>query len=489
MIDKIIERINRHFAIDHHLRHALELAGWDQSLHVKAASLEARIQSVATLNAIRRDNLVGLMQTCDFPAALRRTATHDQSCVLREVDRYLRCHLTVPSELQAQKISVTSKAQSVWADCRVRNDWETYAPALSAVVEVVRAEARHRAEATGLGLYDSLLDVYEPGLRIAHLEPVFEKLKTWAMAIIANSRPSSTVGAPQSCLADDDKEKFFLEVSCLFGFDLTRGRIDFGEHPFCAGVPEDTRLILKRDASLLDGVLAVIHETGHACYEQNLPISPTGSPVNMPRSVSVHESQSLFFENMIGRHPSFLAYISQTLSDRYRFPISADDLTAYYNQIHPGLIRIEADEISYILHILLRVELELQLINGELEVSDLPERWNMLSIAYLGLSPGADFRSGCMQDIHWSLGFFGYFPCYVLGQIYAANLFHRFIERHHDYSKEFGNGNMRPAFDWLKENIWRRGSYDEVLSVLGNRENALDTTFLMQLLDVRYTAR
>lgn len=483
--DEVIGRINQHFEKEYQLRHAVRLAEWDQSLHVKAASLAARTQSVATLNALRRDNLVELMESCDLPAAFRCAATRDQSC-LREVDRYLRCHLTVPAELQDRKTRATARAESLWADCRSRNDWESYAPALSAVVEVIRLEAQHRAEATGLELYDSLLDIHEPGLRIAQLKPAFEELKVWAIDILSKSKPASRAAAQRRLLTIDDKEKLFLNISCVFGFDLTRGRIDFGEHPFCAGVPEDTRLILKKDSSILDGLLEVIHETGHACYEQNLPTSPRGHPINLPRSVGVHESQSLFFENMIGRHPAFLTYLSRTLSDKHQFPISADELNFYYNQTRLGLIRIEADEISYILHIILRVELELKLINGEIEVSDLPEYWNILSIDYLGLSPGNDFRLGCMQDIHWSLGLFGYFPCYVLGQVYAAHLFHQFTATHQDYSSDFCNGNIRPAFDWLKEHIWSRGSYDEVLSVFMSSEKALDTTFLRHLLENRY---
>lgn len=484
-----IDRINRHFDKDHRLRHAVKLAEWDQSLNVKAASIAARIQCLATLNALRRDNLVELMESCDLPAALRCVETYEQSCLLREVDRYVRCNLAVPAELQNDKIRATSRAESLWGDCKANNDWESFAPALSDVVEIIRLEAQHRANASGLELYDSLLDIHEPGLRIAQLKPTFEKLKAWAIDILANSNRVSRAAAQSQHISTSDKEKLFLDISCTFGFDLKRGRVDFGEHPFCAGVPEDTRLILKKESSVLDGLLEVIHETGHACYEQNLPTSPRGHPINLPRSVGVHESQSLFFENMIGRNPAFLCYLSKTLSDKHNYPISTDELNNYYNQIHPGLIRIEADEISYILHIILRFELEIQLINGEIEVSDLPSSWNKLSFDYLGLSPGNNFRLGCMQDIHWSLGLFGYFPCYVLGQIYAAHLFHKFIAAHQNYSSDFSNGYIRPAFDWLKEHVWSRGSHDELLSVFDSREKALDTNFLMHLLEIRYKAR
>lgn len=483
--NEIIALINQHFEKDYQLRHAVRLAEWDQSLYVKSASLAARTQSVAALNALRRDNLVDLMKSCDLPAALRCATTHDESR-FREVDRYLRCHTTVPAELQDRKTRATSRAESIWADCRTRNDWERYAPALSAVVEVIRLEAQCRAEATGLELYDSLLDIHEPGLRPAQLKPAFDELKAWAIDILANSKHASTAVAQRQPFTIDDKEKLFLDISCVFGFDLTRGRIDFGEHPFCAGVPEDTRLILKKDSSILNGLLEVIHETGHACYEQNLPTSPRGHPINLPRSVGVHESQSLFFENMIGRHPAFLTYLSRILSDKHKLPISADELNLHYNQTNLGLIRTDSDEISYILHIILRFELELKLLNREIEVSDLPKHWNVLSIDYLGLSAGNDFRLGCMQDIHWSLGLFGYFPCYILGQIYAAHLFNQFTASHPEYPSDFCNGNIRPAFNWLKEHIWSRGSHDKELSVFMSHEKKLDTRLLRYLLENRY---
>lgn len=489
MIDDVIKLINQHFEKDHQLRHAVELAEWDQSLHVKAASLAARNKSIATLSSLRRDNMVDLMHSFDLSAALRCSESRDQSCLLREVDRYLRCHLTVPVDLQSQKIRVTSEAEKRWADCRMRNDWEGYAPALSAVVEVVRSEAMYRSQVTGLGLYDSLLDLYDPGLRVAQLTPLFSELKEWAIGILANSSDYLVEDTQPHSLMRADKEKLFSEISCLFGFDLTRGRIDFGEHPFCAGVPEDIRLILKRDSSVLDGLLEVIHETGHACYEQNLPTSPLGHPVNLPRSIGVHESQSLFFENMIARDPAFLSYLSQILSEKYYLPVSAGELDSYYNSLRPGFIRIESDEISYILHIILRFELEMQLISGEIEVFDIPNRWNSLIVDYFGLSPDEDYRLGCMQDIHWSLGLFGYFPCYVLGQVYAANLFQQFTATRHDYSHDLYSGNVRPAFNWLKENIWSRGSYDEVLSVFMDRERVFDTTFLKTLLESRYKVK
>ncbi|ELU06009.1 hypothetical protein CAPTEDRAFT_127783, partial [Capitella teleta] len=240
------------------------------------------------------------------------------------------------------------------------------------------------------------------------------------------------------------------------------GRLDVSTHPFCGGVSEDVRMTTRySEDNFVEALMGIIHETGHARYNQSLP-TDRALPVSSYRSMGIHEGQSLFFEMQLGRSPAFLSLIQplivEHLCDGKQPPYMAlDNLEKIYTEVHPCFIRVDADEITYPAHIILRYEIERDLIEGNIEVDDIPELWQQKMKDYLGLDVAGDHQNGCMQDIHWPMGAFGYFPSYTLGAMVAAQLFATQKKAMPDIEAQIQNGNLSPTFDWLKTNIWSQG--------------------------------
>jgi carboxypeptidase Taq len=315
-----------------------------------------------------------------------------------------------------------------------------------------------------LAPYDALLDRYEPGMRSATLDVIFGDLKTWLPGLTQRAiarQAQQQVPVPQGPFNVAAQRAIGPELMQLLGFDLNAGRLDESTHPFCGGVPEDVRITTRYSTdNILQSVMGVIHETGHARYEQNLPREWLGQPIANARSMGIHESQSLSFEMQLARASAFVSVLSPLLAKHHgaQPAFEADQLARLLTQVSPGLIRVDADELTYPLHIILRYEIERALIEGEIEAEDIPALWDSRMQDWLGLDTRGDFRNGCMQDVHWSEGLFGYFPCYTLGAMYAAQWFatiRRFVP---DLDQRVAAGDLSPVFDWLKANIWSQGS-------------------------------
>jgi carboxypeptidase Taq len=232
-------------------------------------------------------------------------------------------------------------------------------------------------------------------------------------------------------------------------------------HPFCGGVPEDVRITTRyTEDDFMRSMMGIVHETGHARYEQNLPRETVSLPVGRARSMGIHESQSLSFEMQLGRSPAFLALIAplvrQHLGDQAAF--TPDNLARLYTRVHPGLIRVDADELTYPAHVILRYEIERDLINGQIEPDDIPALWDEKMAQYLGVDTRGNYQNGCLQDIHWTDGSFGYFPSYTLGAMYAAQYFATIRDQHPELDARIAAGDLSPLFDWLKGNIWTQAS-------------------------------
>jgi len=252
-----------------------------------------------------------------------------------------------------------------------------------------------------------------------------------------------------------------VEIMGLLGFDFDGGRLDVSTHPFCGGVPEDVRITTRyTEDDFMRSMMGIVHETGHARYEQNLPRETVSLPVGRARSMGIHESQSLSFEMQLGRSPAFLALIAplvrQHLGDQAAF--TPDNLARLYTRVHPGLIRVDADELTYPAHVILRYEIERDLINGQIEPDDIPALWDEKMAQYLGVDTRGNYQNGCLQDIHWTDGSFGYFPSYTLGAMYAAQYFATIRDQHPELDARIAAGDLSPLFDWLKGNIWTQAS-------------------------------
>lgn len=383
---------------------------------------------------------------------------------LREMSRLHHQASLLPESLVEAKSLAGSRCEHAWRSQRPANDWEGFSENLKEVVKYSREEARLRAEAKGCSPYDALLDIFEPGVTSAQLDNLFADVKTWLPdllnKVVAKQSQQSLI-APVGPFPTAVQRELGLETMAQLGFDFTAGRLDISAHPFCGGVPEDVRITTRYDENeLLSALFGVIHETGHARYEQNLPRNWSGQPIALARSTAIHESQSLFFEMQLGRSKAFLTRLIPAVTHYFgdQAAFEESNFIAWNQQVKPGFIRVDADEVSYPAHVILRYEIERALINGDIEVDDIPALWNEKMQAWLGLSTIGNYRNGCMQDIHWTDGGFGYFPSYTLGAMYAAQLFSAANHALPDLNQSIAQGEFGPLFDWLRQNIWQHGS-------------------------------
>ena len=350
-----------------------------------------------------------------------------------------------------------------WIEAREKSDFALFLPWLEKIV-ALKKEVAERVGYEG-AMYNALLDEYEPYARAEEIAPVFAQLKEQLVPLV--EQITATGKYPARGVLDQEypieqQELLGQQVLADMGFDMEAGRLDLAVHPFCAGTSrDDVRLTTRYSADWLPGSLfGTIHEAGHGLYEQGLPADAIGTPAGASVSLGIHESQSRLWENMVGRSKAFWTHYLPKLRALFPQQLSAVDLDAFYaavNQVEPSLIRVEADEVTYNLHILLRFELECDLIEGRVAVAELPEVWNERMEQYLGIRPPDD-ALGVLQDTHWSCGLLGYFPTYTLGNLYAAQFFHQAHQDLPDLEAQIAQGELGPLKTWLNEKIHARGA-------------------------------
>ncbi|HZV94054.1 MAG TPA: carboxypeptidase M32, partial [Caldimonas sp.] len=414
---------------------------------------------------------------------------------LREMRRVCDRANALPAELVEAKSLATSRCEQAWQTQRPANDWAGFAVNLREVVRVMRDEAKCLSDASGMAPYDALLDRYEPGMTDAVVSGLFEQLKTWLPQLVRDirHRQSGDVAIrPRGPFPKAAQRALSLDVMTMLGFDFEAGRLDESAHPFNGGVPEDTRLTTRyRDDDFVQSLMSTIHETGHARYEQNLPRSLLGQPVGRARSMAVHESQSLSFEMQLGRSRGFVDRLPPLLRRHLGDDpaLDAANLHLLLTRVEPGLIRVDADEATYPLHVILRHGIEKRLVDGDVEVQDIPALWDDGMASLLGLDTRGNFSDGCMQDVHWAAGLFGYFPCYTLGAMQAAQWFAAMRKVTPGLDARIAAGDLAPVFDWLRENIWLQASRwtTTELSKRASGET-LDPIHFRRHLEARYLA-
>lgn len=439
------------------------LLTWDQETYMPPGGAEARASHLATMQALLHERLVSprlgelLEEAVSSPEldADRQTMARN---LARERDRSVR----MPADLVRELASAQSRSVEAWRTAREKGSFSLFAPHLERLLEL----RREQADAMGHDgeRYDALLDAHEPEMRVARIEPLFAELEKALVPIVATltaaPKPGRISFVGQRFPVDAQWE-FTLHLLREMGFDLQRGRQDRSIHPFTGGThPSDVRLTTRLDETLpFSAFFSTIHEAGHGLYEQNLPLEHARDPLGSAASMGLHESQSRLWENFIGRSHAFWERQLPELKRWFPGPldgVSADDVYAVVNRVERSLIRVEADEVTYNLHILLRFQLELALIRGELAVADLPGAWNERMEKDLGIRPGSD-REGVLQDIHWAWGEFGYFPTYTLGNLYAAIL-HRSLEADlGDLGEVVRTGRLVDIKDWLSAKVHQVG--------------------------------
>ncbi|PLV60968.1 carboxypeptidase M32 [Erwinia sp. B116] len=444
--------------------HLSAIAGWDMQTMMPAGGSRARGEALAELSVLRHEILTAPQVGEWLQQAQQEELDDVERADLHEMQRNWQQASLLPASLVEAKALAGSRCEHAWRQQRPANDWQGFAANLQEVVKLSREEAEIRAQANGCSRYDALLDLYEPGMTSAMLDRTFGDLKQWLPDLlqrVVDKQATEQVQRPDGPFPQAAQQQLGLAVMKLLGFDFNAGRLDISAHPFCGGVPEDVRITTRyNEAEFISAMMGVIHETGHARYEQNLPKQWAGRPVALARSTAIHESQSLFFEKQLGRSPAFLSLVQplavELLGDQPA--LAADNFIALNQRVKPGLIRVDADEVSYPAHVILRYEIERALVAGEIEVEDIPALWQEKMQALLGLDTRGDFRNGCMQDIHWTDGAFGYFPTYTLGAMYAAQLFQALQRALPQVNEMIRQGELQPVFDWLQQNIWQHGS-------------------------------
>jgi len=448
----------------HNLNHLGAITGWDQQTMMPAGANEARSKAMAEfgvlMHQLSTDPKIGDL----LAKAESEELSRDEKASLREMKRSYELSTVLPEDLVKAKSLAGSKCEHAWREQRPNNDWKGFLLNFEEVVKLSREEASIRGEKSGLSPYDALLDIYEPGMNSKTLDVIFSDVKTWLPGLIEDiveKQKSVNIITPQGPFSVEKQRELGLKVMAKLGFDFDRGRVDVSSHPFCGGVPEDVRMTTRYDEDdFVQSLMGIVHETGHARYEQNLPESLMSLPVGVARSMGIHESQSLFFEMQMGRGKPFLESIHkeviEAFGDTEAFGI--ENLANIYNRVEPGYIRVDADEVTYPAHVILRYEIEKALMNGDIEANDIPDMWNEKMKTYLGLDTKGNFTQGPLQDIHWTDGSFGYFPSYTLGAMYAAQQFKVVEKTYPNINESIAKGDFSQAFTWLKKNIWQKGS-------------------------------
>ena len=412
---------------------------------------------------------------------------------LREMRRAWRDANALPEALVQAKSLAGAHCEHAWRSQRAANDWRGFLENFRDVVRLAREEAKLLADDTGLSRYDALMDRYEPGVRAADIDFLFGEVMVWLPQLIAKvqaKQREETVMVPAGPFPVAAQRAMNLAVMKQLGFDFDAGRLDESAHPFTGGVPEDVRLTTRyREDDFVHSLMGTIHETGHARFEQNLPREWLGQPVGVARSYGIHESQSLSFEMQLARSREFVGLLAPMLEAYFggQPAFEPDNLHRLLIRVRPGFIRVNADEVTYPAHIILRYEIERSLIEEEIEPDDIPTLWDEKMQTLLGLDTRGNYKDGCLQDVHWSDGSFGYFPSYTLGAMYAAQWFAAMRRATPDLDARIAAGDFAPVFEWLKANIWSQASRWETPELVRRASGeALNPAHFRAHLEARY---
>ncbi len=472
------------------LDHMMDLSNWDESTNMKPASAPNRAEMVATTAALRQRLIADEAFGDLLESAVEGELSVMEAANVRVAEHARKQAIAVPEDLLKESKRVHSECQTAWERNRPRNDWANTLPYLEAAINVSIETSQCLAEAFQLTPYDALMNQYETGSRQSDIDPVFDEIKTFLLREVPVVESSQVSPIPiDESFSDKDQLKLAEFSMRELGFDFDRGRLDQSAHPFSCGTANDARLTTRLSANdFTHSLFAVFHETGHARYTQNQPADWVMQFVGEPTGMAVHESQSLFMEMQVCRSDAFLEYIHPMIRLLLRRvgseeSWSLENFKRNVRHVKRDLIRVYSDEMTYPFHIFLRYGIEKQLCNGELEIKDLPDAWNEGMMDLLGIDTRDDYQNGCMQDIHWYAGLFGYFPCYLLGAIFAAQLYQACVRKIGDQSENVRQGDFSAISAWLAENIHSKGSLLEgqslIRTVTGEKLSA--TSYLSHL--------
>ena len=452
----------------HRLSHLQSIAGWDQAANMPPKGNEARAAALAEMAALLHRMRTDAKLPDQLSRAEQEPLTDLQRANLREMRRQWRASNALPESLVQRQQMATSRCEHAWRTQRPANDWKGFVENFRDVLALGREEAELLSQLNGVRKYDALMDRFEPGMTCAHVDRVFGEVRQWLPGLIqqvtarqAQHQAQAPLIAAVGPFPLPAQRVLCEQVMRLLGFDFEAGRLDVSTHPFCGGVPEDVRMTTRfRADDFLGSLMGTVHETGHGRYEQNLPRDWLGQPVSDARSMALHESQSLSFEMQLGSHAGFAQQLAPLVARAFgnQPAFEPANLHRLMTRVKPGLIRVDADEVTYPAHVILRYEIERPLVEGEIEAEDIPALWDAKMQELLGLDTRGNFTDGPLQDVHWPEALFGYFPCYSLGAMYAAQWFAAMRRAMPDLDARIGQGDLTAVFDWLRDNIWSQAS-------------------------------
>jgi carboxypeptidase Taq len=466
-MEENFEQLKEHLAEISDLGAAAAIMGWDQETYMPPGATEDRSLQMATLSRIIHQKFtsdeIGELLEKLTPELSSLDPDSDEARIIKNVSREYEKQRKVPSEWVAEFSRVTSLAQESWKKAREESVFAQFLPDLTRVIELRRQYTQYFAPYDHI--YDPLLDDFEPGMKTAYVKKVFDELRPKQVELVQAIMDSPYPVDDSILYQEFDEQKqwdFGLEVIKAFGFDLNRGRQDKSTHPFTTSFgSNDVRITTRFKPDYLSiGLFGTLHEAGHGMYEQGF--SPTLARTTLAdgASLSIHESQSRMWENLVGRSRSFWVGFYPRLQEYFPEQLRDVDLDDFYravNKVERSLIRTEADEATYNLHIMLRFEIELALMEQSLDVSDLPDVWNARMEEYVGITPPND-SEGVLQDIHWAFGIFGYFSTYCLGNLIAGMFWEKILSDIPDLETQFEHGKFKALWNWLHENILQHGS-------------------------------
>ena len=446
---------------------------WDQETMMPRGAAPQRAQEIAALETVLHARRVD-GRVADWLEAAEEIELDDVArAQLRHIRRSYERACKVPASLAAEIARRTSEAQGVWADARAENDFAAFAPTLEKVIDLKREEGAALAGSDG-DIYDAMLQDYEPGTTGAEIEAMFGALRPELTALRAAVLEAPSPPQLTGSFDEAAQMKLTRKLAKAFGYDMTHGRVDKAVHPFSSGSGLDVRITTRTNPEdPFNCIYSTIHEVGHAAYEQNVDRAYLLTPVGSGVSMGVHESQSRIYENQLGRSRAFTGWLYGEMRDTFGdFGIENED--AFYasvNRVDKGFIRTEADELQYNLHVLLRFDLERALMKGDLQVADLEAAWNDRFEQDFGY-PVDKPAHGVLQDVHWSVGLFGYFPTYSLGNVYAGCLFEAMRAALPGLDSDLARGDTSAATAWLRENVQTHGGLYEPRDVIARARGA-----------------
>lgn len=456
-----IEQLKNRLADVNALTSAVAIMDWDQQTYMPKGGANARAEHVGILSRMAHE-----MFTADETQRLLESARGetregtDEEALLRVTQRDLDMRTKIPAALVEEKTKLAALAHEKWVEARANNDFASFAPLLEKMFDIARQEAEYLGYKEHI--YDALLDQYEEGATAADARRMFEALKGPNVALVKEITERGRKIDDSALYGewDEGKQRQFTEkLVRAIGFDMERGRQDTAPHPFCTGWSVgDIRLTTRFKPYVGAAIFGSLHEAGHGMYEQGSPTQWDRTPLAGGVSLGLHESQSRTWENIVGRSKPFWKHFLPDLQGT--FPsLSSFDLDSWYraiNKVEPSFIRVEADEVTYNLHVLVRFEIECDVLTKKLAVKDMPEAWNAKYTEYLGITPRND-SEGCLQDVHWSMGSIGYFPTYSMGNLLSYQIWNALRKDVGDTDALMEQGNFAPILEWLQQKIYRQG--------------------------------